>query len=144
MSSALKAPKDTLKAPKDTLAASKGTPTDTLALIPLDRLEKHSSILRMLSIPLRVRILDFLDTSGKPQHVSAIVEQCEDASPAMISQHLSVLKGAGLVDSERDRKRVFYRIVDPTVQEYLALLRISAQKLHISAQELLGVRAGRP
>lgn len=105
-----------MRVPEDTSALG-------LPLISLNRLEKHANYFRILSVPLRIRILDYLDLAGTPQYVTRIVEQCDGAVQAVVSQHLGALRDAGIVGSERDGNRVFYRIIDPGIRPYLAFLR---------------------
>jgi ArsR family transcriptional regulator, virulence genes transcriptional regulator len=104
---------------------SKVHPSSKLTLIPFDQLEKQTRLLHLISHPLRTRILDFLDIADSPQCVTAIVEASDGAAQPFVSQHLRNLKIGGAVDSERDRNQIFYRIIDPRVQEYLAFLRVS-------------------
>jgi DNA-binding transcriptional ArsR family regulator len=95
-------------------------------LIPLDRLEEHACVFRVLASPQRIRILDFLDSAGSPQRVTEIVAACGGAQQAIVSQQLRILKDGGIVDSERDGNRIFYQIISPEVRQYLAFLRESA------------------
>jgi DNA-binding transcriptional ArsR family regulator len=94
-------------------------------MIPLDQLEQSARIFRMLSNPLRFRILDFLDVSACPQRFIEIVKALEGVPQAIVWQQLRILKKAGLLESQRDRNCVFYRIVSPEVRRYLAFLRKS-------------------
>jgi DNA-binding transcriptional ArsR family regulator len=92
-------------------------------LIPMDQLEEPAHVLRLLTKPLRMRILDFLDTAGSPQCVNKIVEACEGEIQAIVSQQLRILKEGGLLAATRDGNRVFYQIIRPEVRQYLMILR---------------------
>jgi DNA-binding transcriptional ArsR family regulator len=94
-------------------------------LIPLDQLEEHARVFRLLTSPQRIRILDFLDSAGSPQRVTEIVSASEGVHQAIVSQQLRILKDGGIVDSERDGNRIFYRITSPEVRQYLKFLRES-------------------
>src|SRR3972149_6988695 len=58
----------------------------------------------------RLEILDLLAQS--PRHVDALAVETEQ-SVANVSQHLQVLRGAHLVDSDRSGTRVVYRLGGP-------------------------------
>lgn len=91
----------------------------------MEQLERPIQMLRLLSRPLRVRILDFLDQAESPQRVTEIVRACKVEASAIISQQLRILKDGGLVESQRDGNQVFYRIISPEVRQYLTCLRAS-------------------
>jgi len=67
---------------------------------------------RILAHPARIRILHLL-ASG-PCEVGTIALALGVSQPNA-SQHLAVLRGAGLVEAGRDGREVFYRLSDPGV-----------------------------
>jgi len=72
-----------------------------------------SSLLAALAAPMRLEIVSLLD-----EHGSRCVHQLVDAlgaSQPLVSQHLRVLRGAGLVVGERRHREVHYALVDPHV-----------------------------
>lgn len=64
-------------------------------------------IFHAISDPTRRALLDLL--AGAEQPVSALVERFEVSQPA-ISQHLRVLRGAGLVSERRQGRHRLYRL----------------------------------
>jgi DNA-binding transcriptional ArsR family regulator len=78
---------------------------------PLDKLFEA-----LASRPRR-EILGFL--SHTPLTTSELADRFEVSAPA-ISRHLSVLENAGLVTSERDGRRVLYRLNHDYLVEMLA------------------------
>jgi ArsR family transcriptional regulator len=72
----------------------------------------QAEILKTLSSPRRLEILHRL--AEGPCEVSRLAEEL-GASQPNISQHLSVLRAAGLVDAERDGREVRYHLSDPDV-----------------------------
>ncbi len=71
--------------------------------------ENHAAeVFRALSVPSRMRILLLLKSSG-PLPVKTIAETLDMTSPA-VSQHLKVLRQAGLVQSERQGYFVPYSV----------------------------------
>jgi len=69
-----------------------------------------SELLSALAAPLRMSIVTLLD-----EHGSRCVHQLVDAlgvPQPLVSQHLRVLRGAGLVTGSRRHREVDYRLVD--------------------------------
>ncbi|GAB3364319.1 ArsR/SmtB family transcription factor [Modestobacter lapidis] len=69
-----------------------------------------SELLSALAAPLRLSIVALLD-----QHGTRCVHQLVDAlgvPQPLVSQHLRVLRGAGLVTGVRHHRQVDYRLVD--------------------------------
>ena len=91
----------------------------------------------------RLEILDLL--AQAPRHVDALAAETEQ-SVANISQHLQVLRGARLVDSDRSGTRVVYRLADPAVLRLWLTLRGVAEtqlaEVDAITREFLGDRAG--
>ena len=78
----------------------------------MDAYETHSELLKALSHPTRLAILDILrDGEQCVCHMEATL----GLRQAYISQHLMLLKQAGLVDSRRDGLNLYYRVIEPKV-----------------------------
>ena len=75
-----------------------------------------SNIFKALSHPTRLQIVKLL--KEKPLCVCDILPQIE-SEQSNTSQHLSVLKNQGIVDSKKDGSMVIYRIKSPEVYEML-------------------------
>ncbi len=71
-------------------------------------LEESSKVLRALAHPLRMRILAFID-QHETIHVNHIYNTL-NLEQSITSQHLRILRVAGLVETERQGKFVHYRI----------------------------------
>jgi ArsR family transcriptional regulator len=84
--------------------------------ISRDRVE----LLKVIGHPLRVEILEQLEDGVKC--VSDFTEFFETSQPN-ISQHLTVLRNAGLIDYYMDGRLRCYYLVDPIVPDMLELLR---------------------
>lgn len=80
----------------------------------------QAEVLKVLSSPRRLEILHRL--AGGSVEVGRLATQI-GASQPNVSQHLSVLRTAGLVESERDGREVRYRLVDPDVITACDLMR---------------------
>lgn len=72
----------------------------------------QAEILKTLANPRRLEIIHRL-AQGSCE-VGRLAEEI-GASQPNISQHLSVLRVAGIVDAERDGREVRYRLTDPDV-----------------------------
>ncbi|WP_240610780.1 ArsR/SmtB family transcription factor [Ammonifex thiophilus] len=91
------------------------------------RLELAAELLRALSHPLRLKILDFLRAGERC--VCEIIPAV-GAEQSVVSKHLSVLRQAGILEARKDGLRVLYRIRDPAVLELCDLAReIVARRL---------------
>jgi DNA-binding transcriptional ArsR family regulator len=89
-------------------------------------LEKITPLIRVLSHPLRLRILDFLETTGKPQRVTEIVEASEGTPQAIVSQQLKILRDNGVLSANRKGNCVYYAIENHKSLYFLACIRNNA------------------
>lgn len=80
----------------------------------------QAEILKTLAHPRRIEILHAL--ADRPIEVGRIARQI-GASQPNVSQHLAVLRSAGLVDAERAGREVRYRLSDPDVMVACGLMR---------------------
>ena len=83
----------------------------------------QAEVLKTLASPRRLEILHAL--AGGPIEVGRLAETI-GASQPNVSQHLAVLRGAGIVEAERDGREVRYRLADPDVMVACALMRASS------------------
>lgn len=75
-----------------------------------------SNIFKALSHPTRLQIVKLL--KDKPLCVCDILPQLE-SEQSNTSQHLSVLKNQGILDSKKDGSMVIYRIKSPEVYQMI-------------------------
>jgi ArsR family transcriptional regulator len=80
----------------------------------------QAEVLKTLASPRRLEILHRL--AEGPTEVGRLAEDI-GASQPNVSQHLAVLKAAGIVESERDGREVRYRLADPDVMVACAVMR---------------------
>jgi DNA-binding transcriptional ArsR family regulator len=88
-------------------------------LPPRDVLDAAGDILRALAAPVRIAIVLQLRESQRCVH--ELVDALAVPQP-LVSQHLRILKAAGVVAGERSGREVLYRLVD----HHLAHIVISA------------------
>ncbi|HEY3896918.1 MAG TPA: metalloregulator ArsR/SmtB family transcription factor [Pseudonocardiaceae bacterium] len=80
-----------------------------VATRPRATLVAAGELLRALSAPIRIAIV--LQLRDGERCVHELVDALDVTQP-LISQHLKVLKSAGVVDGERHGREVLYRLVD--------------------------------
>lgn len=80
----------------------------TTPLIKELELVRSTEILRALAHPLRMRILEFIDQYDKI-NVNKIYSSLR-LEQSITSQHLRILRYAGLVETEREGKFIYYRV----------------------------------
>jgi ArsR family transcriptional regulator len=81
---------------------------------------RFAAVARALGDPKRLCVLESL--SGGEASVGDLAARVSCQVPNM-SQHLAVLRSAGLVTARRDGSTVFYRLADPKVLEAYQLLQ---------------------
>ena len=80
----------------------------------------QAEILRTLAHPSRLRIIHRL--AGGPVEVGRIAFDLGISQPNA-SQHLAVMRAAGVVDAERNGREVRYRLSDPEIVAACDLMR---------------------
>lgn len=87
--------------------------------IDLDSLAQAAECLRTLAHPHRLRIVQML-LSGQ-YTVGELAEACEIPSH-MASEHLRLMQRCGLLDSEKDGRRNYYRVAEPHLAEIMSCI----------------------
>jgi DNA-binding transcriptional ArsR family regulator len=80
----------------------------------------QAEVLRTLAHPRRLEILHRL--ADGPIEVGRLADELGLSQPN-VSQHLAVLRSAGVVDAERTGREVRYRLSDPDVMRACGLMR---------------------
>lgn len=80
----------------------------------------QAEILKVLASPRRLEILHKLAVGS--MDVGRLATEI-DASQPNVSQHLAVMRAAGLVECEREGREVRYRLADPDVIRACDLMR---------------------
>jgi ArsR family transcriptional regulator len=80
----------------------------------------QAEVLKTLASPRRLEIIHRL--AEGPCEVRRLAEDL-GASQPNVSQHLAVLRAAGLVDTERNGREVRYRLTDPEVVVACSVMR---------------------
>lgn len=95
--------------------------------------EQLTRILKAISTPARMQILAAIGTGEACVcHLEALL----DLRQAYISQQLMEMRDAGLVDTRRDGRYIFYQLIEP---ELIGLLLEIGKLFDISTQEIEGL-----
>ncbi len=78
--------------------------------------EKISQIFRAISTPARFQILTAI---GKGEACVCHLEALLDLRQAYISQQLMEMRDAGLLDTRRDGRYIYYRLIEPKLLDLL-------------------------
>jgi DNA-binding transcriptional ArsR family regulator len=92
------------------------TPNLDLRLTDLEALGHAAECLRTLAHPHRLRMIQMLLQADFT--VSQLAEACHLPS-AMASEHLRLMQRCGLLASEKDGRKVYYRVVEPHLKNIL-------------------------
>lgn len=92
-----------------------------------EKLNSSSELLRAMAHPLRLKILEFIDRNDAI-NVNKIYSSLK-LEQSITSQHLRILRTAGLVDTERSGKYIHYSVdYDRIVQTIEAIRNFLHQK----------------
>ena len=72
----------------------------------------QAEVLKTLSNPRRLEIIHLL--ADGPREVTRLAEEMGISQPN-VSQHLALMRSAGVVEAERDGREVRYRLSDPEI-----------------------------
>jgi ArsR family transcriptional regulator len=72
----------------------------------------QAEVLKILSNPRRLEIVHLL--ADGPREVGRLAEEMGISQPN-VSQHLALMRSAGVVEAERDGREVRYRLSDPEI-----------------------------
>ena len=87
-----------------------------LRLTDLEALGQAAECLRILAHPHRLRMIQMLLHGDYT--VGELAEACELPSP-MASEHLRLMQRCGFLSSEKDGRKVFYRVTEPHLKSIL-------------------------
>jgi DNA-binding transcriptional ArsR family regulator len=89
--------------------------------------QMQAASIRALASPNRLRIVQLLRTG--PHEVNEIARHL-GAAQATVSQHLALMRAAGLVEANRDGRLVRYRLADPEIGDACDVMRRTIARRH--------------
>jgi ArsR family transcriptional regulator len=101
----------------------------------------QAEVLKTLASPRRLEILHRL--ADEPLEVGRLAAELGLSQPN-VSQHLSVLRTAGMVEAERDGREVRYRLSDPDVMTACGIMRAVLERRLIRLAGLSATSAAPP
>ncbi len=101
-----------------------------------EKLERRANILKALAHPSRLMMVEEL---AKGERCVCELQELVGADMSTVSKHLTVLKKAGLVASEKRGLQVFYTLLSPCVMNFFTCVE-SVIKAH---QEQSAVLTGK-
>ena len=112
-----------------------GTQNNSGSGAPTEAFEKAANLLRALSHPVRLRIVELL---GGGELCVKSLEEILEISQSSVSQHLTRLKYAGLIESERRGHLVCYRLVEGGAARILEAAMNESQQRYREEKGSLG------
>jgi DNA-binding transcriptional ArsR family regulator len=85
-------------------------------LTSLEALGEAAECLKVLAHPHRLRMVQMLLTENYT--VTELAEAC-GLPTAMASEHLRLMQRCGFLESEREGRKVYYKVVEPQLQKIL-------------------------
>ena len=96
--------------------------------------EKHAELCQAVAHPKRLELLDLLRDGERCVCEMAPLLGIRQAN---LSQHLSILRTAGVVVTRRSGPSVYYRVRDPRIFEAIDTMRSVIREQFLEASELL-------
>ena len=101
--------------------------------------QMKADLFKAMGNPVRIRVLELL--SEREWSVGEMVAEL-GAGGSALSQHLSVLRTAGLVQARREASTVYYSVTTPRVADLLAVARqLRSDLLSLQMEVLSDLRA---
>jgi len=88
--------------------------------IDMEIFERQARICKAFAHPGRLQILDLL---GQGERGSSELQESLGISKTSLSQHLSVLKSAGVLTTRREGKQIYCSLAMPEVKQACQLIR---------------------
>ena len=85
--------------------------------IDVKELKSASNVLRSITHPLRIQILDFI-SKNEPVNVSVIYKKL-NLEQSVTSSHLSILRKDGFLLTSRDGKKIYYTVNNERIEKVL-------------------------
>ena len=87
--------------------------------------ELQADVLKTLANPLRLEMAHLL--AEGPMTVGRLADRMALAQPN-VSQHLALMRAAGVVDAQRDGREIRYTLADPDIIAACNLMRAALQR----------------
>ncbi len=99
----------------------------------------HAEICKVFSNPIRLEILNLL--RDKEMSVTELMNKSR-LSQVNISQHLSIMKSRGVVNSKREGRNNYYKLSNPKIIKAFDIIRdVLSERLETDRKILVEVKA---
>ena len=95
--------------------------------------ELHAEVCKTLANPWRLKLIELLRDGERP--LKELVEET-NIPLANVSQHLNIMKAAGVVEVRREASRSFYRLANPKILKAFDLMREGSGIAHGGQRDL--------
>lgn len=95
---------------------------EKVEILPDEKLEAAAECLRIMAHPVRLKLVNALMQGEFAVNELSKMVNC---SPNQTCEHLRLLKGHGLLGSERRGRSVYYKIISPKLPRLLDCVRTS-------------------
>jgi len=95
--------------------------------------DKQVSICKAFANPIRLRILDMI---AQRPHAASELQEHLSISRANLSQHMTILRAAGVIMTHREGKQVYCSLAIPEVKQACQLIRSVLRAQIRSGQQL--------
>lgn len=92
----------------------------------LQQLQQTADLMKAMGHPVRLCILKRLTDNGLTNVQQ--LQHCLSAPQSTVSQHLAVLRSAGIIQGQRQGLEIHYHVIHPLVPALMKLLNLSANK----------------
>jgi DNA-binding transcriptional ArsR family regulator len=107
---------------RDGIGSGKGSSMmSTGESLSVDTVQDAARVLRCIGHPIRLRIIELLDTGG--EHTVSEIQEAIGLEQATTSQHLNLMRDKGILTSRRDGVNVYYDLFDEKVVRVIDCLR---------------------
>ena len=84
------------------------------------KLERAAYVLKCVAHPVRIGIIDLLEQ--RERLTVSEIQQVLDIEQSLLSHHLTNMRDKGIVDTQREGKRVFYFLTDSTITDIIGCI----------------------
>ena len=84
------------------------------------KLERAAYVLKCVAHPVRIGIIDLLEQ--RERLTVSEIQQVLDIEQSLLSHHLTNMRDKGIVDTQREGKRVFYFLTDNTITNIIGCI----------------------
>ncbi|MDE3077084.1 MAG: winged helix-turn-helix transcriptional regulator [Chloroflexota bacterium] len=102
-------------------------------------LDLHARLCKVLTDPKRLQILAFLEQGARSVNEIALKL---NARPSTVSQHLALMRQAGLLSSERSGTTIFYSLAYPQILDACRIVQGIIRRQLSAAAELASASGG--